>query len=214
MLDGIIVAAMRSVRASSVGARAWRVLPLLAVTVLVAGCGSESEAAPATTAPATSATPSRPAPATSDRAAAPATMTIPAIDIESRVEPVGTEDRVLQIPPQPWVVGWWKDGVAPGQGRGTVVLTAHLDSREYGAGPFVRAEDLKRGDTMTLTDADGVRHRYRVAAVDTFRKKALPYEELFDQRSDERVVFVTCGGSYDRRNGGWDSNVVVTFAQA
>lgn len=145
---------------------------------------------------------------------APAAIRIPSISIDSQVEPVGAEDRVLQIPPQPWVVGWWKDGVGPGQGRGTVVLTAHLDSRQYGVGPFVRADDLKPGEPMTLVDAEGTPHEYRVAAVDTFRKQALPYAELFDQGSPERVVFVTCGGAYDRRNGGWDSNVVVTFAKA
>jgi len=195
-------------------ARQVAVLAVAAGALLAAGCSSGSEAATAPTPTPSTAAATSAAPPSAEVKSAPASMSIPAIDIESRVDAVGTDDRVLQIPPEPWVVGWWKDGVGPGQGRGTVVLTAHLDSREYGAGPFVRVEDLQRGDAMTLTDADGVKHRYEVAAVDTFRKQALPYAELFDQRSRERVVFVTCGGTYDRRNGGWDSNVVVTFTQA
>jgi hypothetical protein len=43
---------------------------------------------------------------------------------------------------------------------------------------------------------------------------ALPYEELFRQSGPERVVFVTCGGTYNRSGGGWDSNVEVTFRPA
>jgi LPXTG-site transpeptidase (sortase) family protein len=139
---------------------------------------------------------------------------IPAIDIDSAVQAVGTEDRVLQIPPEPWVVGWWRDGARPGGDRGTVVLTAHLDSREFGTGPFVRAKDLSRGAAMVMVDTEGIRHRYRVERVDTFRKTALPYDDLFRQTGPERVVLVTCGGTYDRDHGGWDSNVVVTFVQA
>jgi sortase (surface protein transpeptidase) len=144
----------------------------------------------------------------------PVGIRIPAIDIDSAVQHVGTEDRVLQIPPEPWVVGWWRDGARPGGDRGTVVLTAHLDSRKYGTGPFVRAKELPRGAAMVMVDTEGLKHRYRVERVDTFHKAALPYEELFRQSGPERVVLVTCGGTYDRNNGGWDSNVVVTFVPA
>jgi LPXTG-site transpeptidase (sortase) family protein len=143
----------------------------------------------------------------------PADLRLPTLEIEATVEPVGTTNRVLEIPPKPTVVGWWKDGAKPGGNDGTVVLTAHLDSRTYGVGPFVKAKDLKRGDPMTLRDAKGRTYRYTVDRVDTFEKQALPYERLFRQSGPERVVFVTCGGSYDADNGGWDSNVVVTFSK-
>jgi hypothetical protein len=141
-------------------------------------------------------------------------MSIGAIDIDSRVTPVGAPDRVLEIPSKPWVVGWWKGGVGPGSGRGTVVLVAHLDSRTYGTGPFARAKELSVGDPMTLTDDDALAHDYRVASVETYLKRALPYEQIFAQSGPERVVIVTCGGEYHRDSGGWDSNVVVTFTPA
>jgi sortase (surface protein transpeptidase) len=158
-----------------------------------------------------SSTPSPDPSASTSRGTRPVSLRIPSIDIDSQVEPVGTDDRVLQIPPEPWVVGWWRDGVGAGGGRGTVVMTAHLDSRRYGTGPFVRAKDLAVGSRMTMTDVNGAAHDYAVEAVDTFNKQALPYAELFTQRGPERVVLVTCGGTYNRDAGGWDSNVVVTF---
>jgi len=177
------------------------------VMLLVSGCSSDQISPPSTNSPTPTTTAS---PTTS--AVAPVGMRLPTLDLVSTVEPVGTDDRVLQIPPKPWVVGWWKDGARPGGSDGTVVLTAHLDSRKYGVGPFEQAKQLRPGDPMSLSDSDGRTHRYTVKRVDTFTKQALPYEDLFRQSGPERVVFVTCGGNYDPNNGGWDSNVVITFA--
>jgi sortase (surface protein transpeptidase) len=149
--------------------------------------------------------------ARAERGRAPDLITIPAIDVRSNVQPVGTVDRVLQIPPKPWEVGWWGAGVGQGSDHGTTVLVAHLDSRTYGVGPFARAKDLRVGAPMTLRDAQGDAQRYRVSAVDTYLKQVLPYEEIFAQTGPPRVVLVTCGGQYNADAGGWDSNVVVTF---
>jgi LPXTG-site transpeptidase (sortase) family protein len=181
---------------------------LVAMTLALTGCSSESPTPiVGTSSPAVS----PPATQPPNAAAAPVSISIPAIGIESTVTGVGTDDRVLQIPPDPKVVGWWRDGAAPGGNDGTVVLAAHLDSRKFGNGPLVRAKELKPGAAMTLRDSEGTRHAYRVKQVDTFRKTALPYAQLFRQSGPERVVLVTCGGKFDRGRGGWDSNVVVTF---
>ena len=161
-------------------------------------------AAPSTSAPVDSAPPA-------ERGRAPEGITIPDIDVRSNVQPVGTVDRVLQIPPKPWEVGWWEAGVGQGSDHGTTVLVAHLDSRTYGVGPFARAKDLRVGAPMTLRDSQGEVQRYRVSAVETYLKQGLPYEEIFAQTGPPRVVLVTCGGQYNRDAGGWDSNVVVTF---
>ncbi len=139
-------------------------------------------------------------------------MRLPAIDVDSEIRPVSTQDRVLEIPPEPWVVGWWRAGVAPGSEQGTTVLVAHLDSAEYGTGPFAEAVNLQPGTSMALTGADGVERNYTVAEVASYRKEVLPYEELFAQDGPPRVVLVTCGGDYNPDEGGWDSNVTVMFA--
>jgi sortase (surface protein transpeptidase) len=204
-------------------------LGTLVVGLLLAGCGDD--APEATSAGASSSTAGATQPATPSAAAtlapreapgrqrlsvasaeqvAPVGITIPAIEVDSEVVPVGTEDGVLQVPPQPWVVGWWSDGVGPGSGGGTVVLDAHLDSREYGRGPFTRAQELDVGAGAAIRDAAGDAHDYTVTDVITYEKVELPYEELFAQDGPERVVLVTCGGSYERGSG-WDSNVVVVL---
>lgn len=144
----------------------------------------------------------------------PTSLTIDAIDVKSDVDAVGQDDRILQIPAKPWVVGWWDGGVGVGSDHGTAVLVAHLDSRQYGTGPFSRAKDLRPGDGLSVTDATAGIHRYAVSNVTTYLKTQLPYDQLFAQSGAPRVVLVTCGGTYHKDAGGWDSNVVVTFVPA
>lgn len=186
-------------------------------TVLLSSCAGQSPpVTPSSTRAPASATPSPSPVPTSTTAAtpkgrAPVRISIPAIDVASKVVSVGTSDRVLDIPKKPWVVGWWAAGVGAGSTRGTTVLAAHLTTRRYGDGPFVRAKDLRPGDAMRLSVAPGGSEVYTVESVETFVKAALPYQRLFDQGGPARVVLVTCGGTYRPETGHWDSNVVVTF---
>lgn len=144
--------------------------------------------------------------------APPSALVLPTIEISADVVPVDAgDDGVLDVPPDPRVVGWWSGGARPGQGRGAVVLDVHLDSRTYGKGPFARATDLIVGDPITVIDEADRKLHYTVESVETYEKTRLPYETLFAQDGPERVVLVTCGGVYRPDQGGWDSNVVVTF---
>jgi hypothetical protein len=199
-------------------ARSMRLTVAFGVVLLIVsactGATPPVASPPTSSLPATTQRPPAGSPAAQAPSAQPAVLRLPTLGLTSRIEPVGTDDRVLQIPEDPRVVGWWRDGARPGDKDGTIVLTAHLDSRKYGTGPFAKAKDLRVGEAMTLSDSSGDAHRFVVARIDTFEKKALPYAELFRQSGPERVVFVTCGGTYDADNGGWDSNVVVTFAKS
>lgn len=135
-------------------------------------------------------------------------MQIPSIRIDAQVDPVRVgADGVLGIPEQPTVLGWWTGGAMPGAGRGTVVVDGHLDSRRYGTGPLVRLGQLQPGDRAVLS-AGKQRREYAVSALRVYRKTTLPYAQIFAQDVPERLVLVTCGGSYSRGQG-WDSNVVV-----
>jgi hypothetical protein len=144
----------------------------------------------------------------------PTSITLPDLRLTSKVDPVGAPDRVLDIPANPEVVGWWRDGVGVGASQGTVVLAVHLDSRRYGTGPYAAVDGLTTGAPMTLRDGQGRSQSFTVVSVDRYRKTALPYERIFRQKGASRVVLVTCGGEYNAAAGGWDSNVVVTFRPA
>jgi Sortase domain len=144
----------------------------------------------------------------------PTRIVIPAIDVDSKVTPVGAPKRILEIPAKPWVIGWWDAGVGVGSDHGAAVLAAHIATRRFGPGPLRRATELKTGSPMTVLDEKGAARKYVVASVDTYEKAVLPYERIFDQSGPAKVVLVTCGGEFRPALGHWDSNVVVTFQPA
>jgi hypothetical protein len=143
---------------------------------------------------------------------APVDISLPTLDVSAEIVPVRVDaEGVLGVPENPSTVGWWRRGAVPSDTEGTVVLDVHLDSRTYGRGPFAAATSLRPGDEAIVTDKSGVTHTYEVVAVTTYEKSVLPYEELFAQTGPRRMVLVTCGGEYRASQGGWDSNVVITF---
>ena len=44
----------------------------------------------------------------------------------------------------------------------------------------------------------------------SIRKKGLPYEKYFAVDGQHKLVLISCGGYYDRNNGGYQDNVIVT----
>lgn len=143
----------------------------------------------------------------------PSRLSMSSIGIDAEIVPVTATERVLEVPEEPWVVGWWSGGAEPGDDEGSVVLDVHLDTLEHGFGPFTAVHDLEPGDPVTITGHNGREHVYAVADVVTYEKTVLPYAELFDQDGPPKAVLVTCGGDFDP-TAGWDSNVVVLMEPA
>jgi LPXTG-site transpeptidase (sortase) family protein len=101
-------------------------------------------------------------------------------------------------------------GVPPGASQGSAVLVAHRDGRVQGHGVFYDLGNLDVGNRVVVTAADGTRLLYKVVSRELIAKKRLPYEELFAIDGPPRLTLISCGGYYDRNNGGYQDNVVVT----
>lgn len=114
-------------------------------------------------------------------------------------------DGALVPPDDVSTLGRWDAGARPGDGVGTVVLVVHRDSWEQGRGPFAELEALPLGSRVTL---DG--ETYRLDRLTTYPKGALPAHRVFGQGGPERLVVVTCGGTFSTTRG-WDANVVASF---
>ncbi|MEV0288555.1 MULTISPECIES: class F sortase [unclassified Kribbella] len=146
---------------------------------------------------------------------APSRVVIEAAALDISVRPVGVaKDGQMELPPDPRVIGWYRFGPGPTDDQGTVVLGGHLDSKEYGVGPLVRLRRLDRGDLITVRSGDGSTVRYRVRQVDDIAKKKLPVDQLFAREGPPVLKIVTCGGPYDRNDGGYRDNLVVTATPA
>ena len=175
---------------------------------------SPSPTPPATPTPAeTSASPS-PTPTESAgpvMVAAPVRVSIPALDVNTRVFPVGLDkNEAIEIPEDIRYVGWYDLGVPPGVDRGSAVLVAHRDGQVQGRGVFYSLGTLDVGDTVVVKTSAGDDLRYEVVSRESILKKRLPYEELFAVDGPPRLTLISCGGYYDPNNGGYQDNVVVT----
>lgn len=141
----------------------------------------------------------------------PARLVVPGVGIDAPLLPTSADDEGALVPPDDLAqLGWWR-GVRPGAGAGSVLVAGHLDSRRFGRGPLAALVDLAPGDQATVTGPDGASATYVLRGVQVFDKDALPAGELFGHDGPERLVLVTCGGSFDRAAGGWDSNVVAVL---
>lgn len=99
----------------------------------------------------------------------------PAIGVATPVAPVELDaDGVIQAPPlaQSNLVGWYRHGPRPGE-IGPAVILGHLDTVS-GPAVFAGLADLRAGDTITITAADGTRHTFIVSSHEQVAKNAFP----------------------------------------
>jgi LPXTG-site transpeptidase (sortase) family protein len=109
--------------------------------------------------------------------------------------------------------GWWRDGAAPGDRRGAILVAGHLDSASKGAGAFFGLQKARRGTRVELRTRDGHTRSYQVVSVRLMPKEELP-ADVYSRRGRPRLVLVTCGGPFDEARRHYRDNVVVTAVPA
>ena len=202
-------------------AKPWpgRLIAGLAVVMFLGACGSTDESGgsvteevpnrPSTTATAAPPQATVPQPSPSDSAPSPEvtqapqqtlpprpdgaaySLFIPSLGVRAPVVAVKSENRVLNPPKNPKLVGWWSEGAMPGAKSGSAILVGHTVHR--GGGAFDDVDKLHAGDTVEISD-DTRTLTYRVDTVQVLPKGQIANqaEALFDQDVDGRLVLVTC----------------------
>nr|WP_290668667.1 sortase [Ardenticatena sp.] len=136
-----------------------------------------------------------PPPATSP----PSRLIIPAINLASRVVPVGTYlvqqgnylVRYYQV--AEYAVGWHEDSALPGA-RGNTVMAGHNNTKGE---VFRDLWKLEPGD-MVYVEADGRLYAYQVALKKIVREVGVPLEQQFENArwiaptNDIRLTLVSC----------------------
>jgi len=148
--------------------------------------------------------------ATAQSGAPPSRVKLGRLGIDAPASAIGIdlESGALGIPENIKRVGWWRDGAAPGDDAGTILLAGHVDSAKDGAGAFYALKSARSGDVVTL-QAGGKTLRYRVTSMRRMRKAALP-SSIYTRTGPRRLVLVTCGGPFDTRAGHYRDNIVVS----
>ncbi|HEX6497739.1 MAG TPA: class F sortase [Micromonosporaceae bacterium] len=143
---------------------------------------------------------------------APIRLRIPSIRVDARVVPIGVDAKTgdLAVPASVDTVGWYALGPDLAAPTGSVVVAGHVDAYDEGAGAFFRLRDLRPGADITVTDATGHDHRYRVVARERYPKTSVPVDRIFTTNGVARLTLITCGGRFDQRTRSYHDNVVVT----
>lgn len=168
---------------------------------------SPPQAAPAV--PVAPATP--PLPRTQASPTAPVRVVVAAHGIDVPVDPVGVAaDGQMEIPPLAERGGWYRFGADPGGLAGTTVVAAHVDSvASGGTGPFVRLAEVRPGDAVEVTLADGTARPYAVERVEQLPKSEARWPDVFTRDGPPRLALVTCGGTFDAGTRHYRDNVLV-----
>ncbi|MCA0992589.1 class F sortase [Pseudalkalibacillus hwajinpoensis] len=138
----------------------------------------------------------------------PAQLSIPAIQVDAKVEHVGQlPDGQMDVPKDESNVGWYQPGAKPGD-RGNAVLAGHVDNKT-GPSVFFHLGDLEAGDLVTVTDEQGLAYDFEVNAVESYPRNNAPLEKVFGTSSKSSLNLITCAGTFDRDAGTHEERMVV-----
>lgn len=185
---------------------------LLALTVSLAGCGggvtAGPDAAPTLSAPTIEGGPVTAIPPLGF--SNPVDLRIDTINASSSLVPLGLNpDQTVEVPPvsQPLQAGWYKLGPTPGA-IGPAVILGHINGGGQ-PGIFARLHELKPGDQVKVSRADGKTALFTVTKLQQVSKDSFPTAQVYGDTTQAELRLITCGGSFDRSKHSYVDNIVV-----
>ncbi|MGQ0480219.1 MAG: class F sortase [Pseudonocardia sp.] len=145
--------------------------------------------------------------------AVPKDLRIDAIDASSTLIPLGKNaDRTVSVPPvdQPMQASWYRLGAQPGT-AGAAVILGHVNGGGKD-GIFARLHELKPGDQVKVSRADGSTALFTVTRLDQVAKSAFPTEAVYAPTPGAELRLITCGGSFDSDRRSYRDNIIVYAA--
>jgi len=121
--------------------------------------------------------------------------------IDAPIERVDIVDGVMQNPSGPWVVSWYEDLPALGEG-GNVVMAGHVDYWDTGPAVFWDLPSLEEGDNIRVYGEDGQVYEYsvqwsRLYDVATELTPEVIQSEVVGETDEESLTLITCGGDFN-----------------
>lgn len=134
-------------------------------------------------------------------------LIIPAIGVDAAVEITDRVGGSLQLPTDVAEVTVWSGSASVTAQHGTLLVAGHIDNVHQGMGALYFIHTLNAGDAVYLAMDDTVT-RWKVTALQTVDKLALPQDVWAGDDGPRQLKLVTCGGAV--HNGSYDDNVIVT----
>ncbi len=127
----------------------------------------------------------------------PVHISIPAIQVDTSIEPVGLTKGDMDTPSQnAWEnAGWFKYGTHPGD-PGSAVINGHLDRPGGDPAVFWNLKNLKAGDKITVTDSNKATFNFAVQRVVSYSPKEAPLQQIFSKSGGSFLNLITCAGDW------------------
>lgn len=137
----------------------------------------------------------------------PVKIFIPKINVNTKIERVGvTRQGEMEVPSNAQDVGWFELGSRPGQ-VGSAVIAGHFDGKDGGEGVFNNLNELKSGDTISVTDEDG---KINIFVVRESREYLPGFAtEVFEQAEGKHLNLITCDGVWIGKEKSYSKRLVV-----
>lgn len=137
----------------------------------------------------------------------PVGLDIPSIGVRSsNIVGLGLQDDgSIEVPRDASAPGWFTPGPSPGQ-LGPAVIAGHVDSTT-GPAVFYRLGQLRPGDRVDITRADGTVATFSIDRVVTVEKDSFPTRAVYGATNRAELRLITCSGDYDDDTG-YDGNTV------
>lgn len=114
-------------------------------------------------------------------ASRPVRITIPAIGVDTKVNPIGLNKAGELAVPQPGPklnqAAWFENSPTPGQ-PGPSIIEGHVDSVE-GVSVFFKLGAVRPGNKIHVTRADGKTVTFTVNAIRDYKKASFPTEVVY-----------------------------------
>ena len=139
---------------------------------------------------------------------------VPSAQIRSSLVRVGiAATGALGAPDNPFVVGWWENGAAPGE-SGNVLLAGHRDYRDIdgnlGTGVAWLLPETQLDDVVIVkSPADGVAFVYSVVEVVSVPWNSPDGVAYLEPTANARLTLITCEGSFDTERSSYQRRRIV-----
>lgn len=145
-------------------------------------------------------------------AGAPTRLRIPAITVDTPLDPLGLDAAgALDTPADYAHAGWYSGGTSPGD-VGPAVIAGHVDSIK-GPAVFYRLYQLRPADLVEV-ERDGGWVRFEVQTITRYAKDRFPTAQVYGPTPDPQLRLITCGGIFNRSQRSYVDNIVVSAVLA
>lgn len=140
--------------------------------------------------------------------AKPVHIKIERIGVDADIVPLGLRpNRQLDVPANPWRVGWYIHSSKPGD-VGSAILVGHLDSTT-GPAVFYRLRELQPGDVIELREENGVSAYFKMTSAESYQQDAFPTQQVYGKIDYPGLRLITCDGWFDRSQARYSNNLVI-----